>query len=491
MSPLHDVAERTRLALTAAGIGTFVWDLAEDRAEADLIVRSHFRLDADSRFHPLHSTAHMHEDDRQRYLDAMSRAADPVDGAAIEEDVRIVGPDSHLRWLRVTAHTWWDGSPSRPRWCTGIAADVTAGRQHTDDLARAVIAKDDFFSQVAHELRNPLAPLRTALDLIRFSGDSGHAVERVRTMMERQVAQLGHLIDDLVEVSRANAGTLRLRRVATPLDESLRAAVEAHQPALRAKGTRVVFDLPRNAVTLDADPPRLVHALSGLVSDTTQTIAAAGTLCVGAVVVGAPPAVVIRITGGHAVSFSEPVGVGFMAARLLIELHGGTVEVHPHAPEHPGGFTVRLPVIPDDILTDGGSAHPQERRSLGRKVLIIDDNEDAAHALAMLVWELGGDARVAFSSAAGLALLQAFTPDVVLLDIGLGDLDGYQTCQQLRSRLGDRVKIVAVTGFGLDRDKARAQQAGFNGHLTKPADHGALARLLSLQAPPAEGDGQA
>lgn len=482
------------MALGAAEMGTFVWDLKEDRAQADEATLALFGLTPASTFHPLRTTEHMHPDDRQRYLDAVLRAGDPVEGSVIDEDVRVVGPDGATRWVRVTAHTWWDGSPSRPRWCAGVMADVTRHKGRTDALVVAAREKDAFISVVAHELRNPLAPLRTAVDIIRFSGDSVSAVARVRTIMERQIAQLGQLIDDLVEVGRAQAGTLQLRRGATPLEEALQSALELTRDAMNAKNIQVAVDFPDEPAIVDADPTRLVHALSRLLSQATQFVAPAGTMQVTAVVQEAPRVIVVTISdglepttvspshvaapSGDAAPSTERLGIGFTAARLLIELHGGTVEVVERSPDRPPAVRLRLPAIVTEAGTGAGTARHEERRSIGRHVLIIDDNEDAAQALAMLVWELGGDARVAYSSADGLAQLRVFAPDVVLLDIGLTDVDGYETCRRIRSHLGNAAKIVAVSGFGLDSDKERAHSAGFDAHLTKPAEHGALARLL-------------
>ncbi len=498
--PLHQAEERVRLALATVEMGSFVWDLAEDRAVADLKLLTLLGLPADTTFHPLGTGAlHVHRDDRQRYLEVMTRAGDPVDGAVIEEDIRIVGQDGGLQWVRVTAQTWWDGSPSRPRWCAGVAADVTHRIDRDEALTRAAREKDEFISMVAHELRNPLAPLRTALDLIRLSGESVTAIERVRTIMERQVAELGRLIDDLVDVSHVNAGTMRVRRIATPVDGIIHSAVEANRQRLDEKAIQLLFELPREPAMVDVDPPRLVQALSRLLSDATLFTEVAGTLRISVTV---PPErtareVVItiadsrhaRIDGasrlqqpvaeGQFGSFPTQLGVSFTAARSLIELHDGSVQVHQGTHGRAAAFEVHLPLVaPPQPHADGVA--PPERGSLGRHVVIIDDNEDAAHALAMLVWELGCEARVAYTGRAGIALLESFTPDVVLLDIGMADIDGYETCRRIRHLLADRVKIVAVSGFGLDRDKDQAQQAGFDGHLTKPADHSALARLLGM-----------
>lgn len=505
-APAWNADQRVRLALATAEMGSFVWDLAENRAAADLKLLTLMGLPADTTFHPLGTGAvHVHQDDRQRYLDAIARASDPVSGAVIEEDIRIVDDDGDHRWVQITAQTWWDGSPSRPRWCAGVAADVTQRIDRDDALSRAALEKDEFITMVAHELRNPLAPLRTALDLIRLSGDSVTAIERVRTIMERQVAQLGRLIDDLVDVSHVNAGTMGLRRIATPVDAVVHSAVEANRPSLDEKGIQLTIELPHEPAIVDADPTRLVQALSRLLSDAAQFTDVAGTLRVNAKIraEGTAPEVVITIADtrharldgasrlqqpvatGQFGSFPTQLGVSFVAARSLIELHGGSVQVHQGSHGRAAAFEVRLPVAAPHDHADG--APHTERGSLGRHVLIIDDNQDAAHALAMLVWELGCEARVAYTGCDGVALLQSFTPDVVLLDIGLTDIDGYEACRRIRHVLADRVKIVAVSGFGLDRDKDRAREAGFDGHLTKPADHTALARLLDVPAPAGDG----
>jgi signal transduction histidine kinase/ActR/RegA family two-component response regulator len=372
-----------------------------------------------------------------------------------------------------------------------------------EQLRDANARKDEFLAMLAHELRNPLAPIRTGLELIRRGGDTLDGVERVRGMMERQVSHMVRLIDDLLDVSRITSGKIVLQRVPTPLESLVHNAVEANRAALAAKRIALSIELPQDQCVVDVDPTRFVQILSNLLhnaakftdDDGSVRIAAKITRPTGAVLpllsisvvdsgIGISqdllPHVFDLFTQGETRSAQPGLGIGLALARRLVELHGGRLDARSDGHGRGSEFAVRLP------LTTTASVVAVEKRvdepRLERRILVVDDNRDAANATAMLIEELGGDARVAYGGESALAMLQDYEPEVILLDIGMRGIDGYETCRRMRRVLGNQVLLVALTGFGQDQDKEKARRAGFDAHLTKPADGAALAGILAPRA---------
>jgi CheY-like chemotaxis protein len=363
--------------------------------------------------------------------------------------------------------------------------------------------KDEFLAILAHELRNPLAPLRTGLELLR-RGAEGETAERLRTMMERQVAHMVRLIDDLLDVSRISSGQIPLRREVVLVEELVRQTLEAHQAAIDQAGLRFSVTLPGSPVRVSADSARFIQVLSNLLHNAIKftpsggAIALSGTLRDGHA--GARElALTIRDTGpglapermaglfdlfnpGTLNGEMKPgLGIGLALSRRLMELHGGTLNAEPPQPGGGAAFTLTLPLTdlgpppPAPVMADATSTQPLR----GRRVLVVDDNEDGADALAMLLTYAGAELRVAYDGPAALAAMPDFRPDSVLLDIGLPGLDGHATCQALRALPGGSyVAVVALTGFGQEHDKQRARAAGFDAHLTKPVDVDSVVRLL-------------
>jgi signal transduction histidine kinase/CheY-like chemotaxis protein len=371
-------------------------------------------------------------------------------------------------------------------------------------LREANARKDEFLAMLAHELRNPLAPIRTGLDLIRRGGDTVVAVERVRGIMERQIGHMVRLIDDLMDVSRITSGKIALQREPTLLAGLVYSAVDANRAAMTAKRIDLRVDLPRDPCVVDVDPTRFVQILSNLLHNAAKFTNDGGSVTLSAQVVhavnretahleiavvdsgiGIAPELLPRVfdlfTQGEARSSQPGLGIGLALARRLVELHGGQLDASSGGNGRGSEFVIHLPLTAS-VPVSVPERRPEERR-LERRILIVDDNEDAANVTAMLVEDLGGKARVAYGGKSALALLEEFQPEVVLLDIGMRGLDGYETCQRIRRVLGQRVVLVALTGFGQEQDKARAIQAGFDAHLTKPADGTALAGILALSTP--------
>jgi signal transduction histidine kinase/integral membrane sensor domain MASE1 len=389
----------------------------------------------------------------------------------------------------------------------GVSVDITERKQQEQllrdsqqQLRDADRRKDEFLAMLAHELRNPLAPIRTGLEFLRVSGNDAAAVARIRPMMERQLSHMVRLIDDLLDVSRITSGKINLQRERAYLAEMVNAAIDANRIAIDAAGARLTVDLPEAPIEMLVDPTRFVQVLSNLLHNAAKYTAAGGHISVSARVAGGgsqrtldvavadtgagiaadllPHVFELFTQGRNADGAPSGLGIGLALARRLIEMHGGSIEARSDGPGHGSAFTIRLPLVtaaaPPRPLDSSSPAPPLDKR-----VLIVDDNVDAADMLAWLVRSLGGEARTAADGETAVREAGGFDPDIVLLDIGMAGMDGYETCRRLRQQGARRAFIVAITGWGQDRDKARAAAAGFDAHITKPADPVVLGRLLS------------
>jgi signal transduction histidine kinase/ActR/RegA family two-component response regulator len=389
------------------------------------------------------------------------------------------------------------------------AADLLERTQADEALRRNEAAlkeadrrKDEFLAMLAHELRNPLAPLRTGLELIRLAGDTASAVEDVRTMMEEQVGQMVRLIDDLLDVSRITSGKIRLQRQPAALVTLVNAAIEANQAALGAGQVALSIEMPAVPVVLDADPTRIVQVLSNILHNAVKFTDPGGRIRVAAALTGNAddesrdvmvtvsdsglgirkdmlPRVFDLFTQDEAAAHRSRsgLGIGLALARQLVEMHGGAIDVHSDGPGLGSTFSVQLPVSKN--VTAPRSPAPSQVPRITRRVVVIDDNVPAASALKRLVSALGGECQMAFDGESGIACVHEFRPDVVFLDIGMPGMDGYETCRRIRQEIGSDVMVVALTGWGQERDRQEAAQAGFDVHLAKPADPLMLEQLLA------------
>jgi signal transduction histidine kinase len=387
-----------------------------------------------------------------------------------------------------------------------LVARVASQLQLTRLRRDADRQKDEFLALLAHELRNPLAPIRTGLELIRLSGDTPQSVRRVRTMMERQINQMVRLIDDLLDVSRITTGKIALQRAPTPLLELMQHAIDTHRPAIEAAGLELSVDWPDPAAVVDVDPVRFVQVLSNVLHNASKFTPAPGRIRVSAELQrnnGSPNrrAVVTVSDTGIGISsemlprvfelFTQAgrptqrthtgLGIGLALARRLIELHGGAITAASDGPDRGSTFAVTVPLSEASPAVQ--SALQAEVRRIRSRVVIIDDNRDAARTMSMLVDELGGSAQTAHDAASGLDAVREFRPDIVFLDIGMPGMDGYEACRRIRQAPSDRhVIVVAVTGWGQPQDKQRALDAGFDAHLTKPVDPATFTQILATSA---------
>ena len=373
-------------------------------------------------------------------------------------------------------------------------------------LREADRRKDEFLALLAHELRNPLAPIRTGLELIRISGDTPQAVRRVRSLMERQVNQMVRLIDDLLDVARIATGKITLERAPTSLAELVQSAVDAQRAAIDSASHELAVDLPDRPCVVHVDPTRFVQILSNVLHNATKFTPSPGKIRLSAEIragnesgegevaitvsdtgIGITPEMRATIfelftQGEHPTERSQGgLGIGLGLARRLIEMHGGNIAVSSEGLGHGSAFVITMPLSAAVAQTPIPHVDVQTRS----RVVIIDDNQDAATTMSMLVEKLGGSARAAHDATSGLQAVQDFRPDLVFLDIGMPGMDGYEACRRIRQWPSQKhVVIVAVTGWGQSSDKQRALDAGFDAHITKPVDPAALARLLASNTAP-------
>jgi PAS domain S-box-containing protein len=364
--------------------------------------------------------------------------------------------------------------------------------------------KDIFLATLAHELRNPLAPIRTAAQMLGSPELSTQQSQWVKDVIQRQVRHMSLLLDDLLDIARITQGKLLLKTEPVKLTSIVDAAVEAARPLLDDKKHRLTVTLPADALILNVDPLRLSQVLSNLLTNAAKYTDPGGQIELRARIesdalnisvkddgIGILPETLPRIF----VMFSQVdetsarsesgLGMGLALVKGLVELHGGSVEVKSEGPGRGSEFSVQLPLataIARAVIAAEVDAPPPV--PVGRRILVADDNKDAADSLAMLLELEGNEVRVAYNGRAALALAQAFRPDTALLDIGMPELSGYEVAEALRREpWGADICLIALTGWGQDRDRQRANDAGFNHHVTKPVDPGMLEALMTNDSP--------
>ncbi len=374
-----------------------------------------------------------------------------------------------------------------------IARDITARKEEDR-------RKSEFLALLAHELRNPLAPLRNGLQVLRLAGNNAQAAEQARGMMERQLHHLVRLVDDLLDVSRISRGKLQLRKERITLASVVGDALELCEQTVQQHGQELTVSLPDEPVYVDADKTRLAQALWNLLNNAVKysdrggriwlTVRREGDEAVISVKdtgVGIPAAMLPRVFDmftqvDRSLEKSQGgLGVGLTIVKRLVEMHGGTVEAHSEGHGMGSEFVVRLPIVLSVVQERQEEGdEQQDPPTARRRVLVVDDNVDAASSLAMVLKLMGNEVRTAHDGLEGVAAAREFRPDVILLDIGMPRLNGYEACRRIRQEpWGKNVVLVALTGWGQEEDKRKAQEAGFDRHMVKPVEPAALAKLLA------------
>ena len=371
-----------------------------------------------------------------------------------------------------------------------LQSEMIERRSAEEALRAADRRKDEFLATLAHELRNPLAPLRNGLALLKLADERPDLARDARDMMERQLDQMVRLVDDLLDVSRIATGKLALRRSRVDLKDMLAAAVETARPFIAARGHTLELKLPDAPMPLDADPTRIAQVFANLLNNAARYTDPGGRITIDAAIEGREVVVRVIDTGiGIDAAMLDKVfelfaqadqslerptaglGVGLTLARSLVALHGGSVVARSDGRGKGSTLVVRLPLALREAVAAAAPApqHAAGGRSAGHRVLVVDDNRDFASSLAMLLSELGNEVRVANDGLQGLDVAKAFAPQVAFLDIGMPKLNGYRLAEALRAEPAlASTRLVALTGWGQEKDRQAAQDAGFDRHLVKP-----------------------
>jgi len=392
---------------------------------------------------------------------------------------------------------------------TGI--DITERRRLEDDLRRLAAdlseanhRKDEFLATLAHELRNPLAPIRNGLELMRLASDEPAAVEQARTLMERQLVQLVRLVDDLMDVSRITRGKIELRREHVDLASIVQSAVETSRPLIDEMRHELTVILPDEPILVDADPTRLSQVFMNLFNNAAKYSERGGHIWLHARTDGGEVVVTVKDEGVGIAADQLPLifemftqvdrsleksqgglGIGLTLVKRLVEMHGGRIEAFSGGPGTGSEFVVRLPAVVESPMMQNVSTEASPATQTLLRIAIVDDNQDGANTLAAMLRRLGHDVRTAYDGLQGVMLADTFRPDVMLLDIGLPKLNGYEACRRIREQpWGQDIVLIAVTGWGQEEDRRRSQAAGFDHHLVKPLEPAGLLKLLATLKKP-------
>lgn len=378
--------------------------------------------------------------------------------------------------------------------------DITDQKRAIEALRDADRKKDEFLATLAHELRNPLAPLRNALQIMELAGNEAGAVGRSRGLMERQVEQMTRLVDDLMDVSRIGRGQMALQKSRMRLADAVRNAVDTSRPLIEQMGHELVVDVPPEPIAVEGDLTRLSQVFVNLLNNAAKYTDRGGRIRLTVERQGSDVVVSVADNGvglptdklhsvfemfaqvGRSLEKSQGgLGIGLNIVKRLVEMHGGSIVAESDGPGLGSTFTVRLPVLmaATAFKPDHGGK-PPPKSAVRRRVLVVDDNADGAASLTMLLDLMGHETRTAHNGLEAVSAAEAFRPDVILMDLGMPKLNGYDACRRIREQpWGKSVLIVACSGRGQDEDKRKTKEAGFDRHLTKPVDPAELETVLA------------
>lgn len=393
-----------------------------------------------------------------------------------------------------------------PVGAVNVLVDITERKRAEDALREADRAKNEFIAILAHELRNPLAPIRNAVQVLHLKGPDVPELRWALGVFDRQVRQMVRLTDDLLDIARITSNRIELSRTPVALAEMLDTAVETSRPHIEMAGLDLEVAVPPEAIVIDGDPIRLSQVVSNLLNNAAKYTTRGGRIWLRAEQRGDQAVITVRDTGVGippdklacvfdmftqvdrtlARSLSG-LGIGLNLARRLVEMHGGTIEARSEGPGKGSEFVVRLPALlalpVATVSREPGSPANGAGPALGLRILVVDDDHQVAGSLARLLRVMGNDVRVAYDGEEALAAAEAFRPDVIFLDAALPRLNGYEAAKTLRGRpWGHEVVLIAVTGWGDGEYRRRSSEAGFDHHLVKPSDPETVTKLLEQVA---------
>jgi signal transduction histidine kinase/ActR/RegA family two-component response regulator len=425
-----------------------------------------------------------------------------------QDEYRVIWPDGSLHWIAARGRRAYDAD-GRPLYCDGVTLDLTELKQMEESLRRQTEAlreadrrKDDFLATLAHELRNPLAPLRNAVQILSLRGDDSAVVAQTNELMDRQIQQMARLVDDLLEVSRIGQGKISLQKAPVDLAEVVATAVETSRPLIESHRHKLTVSLPDRPVRVEADAARLAQVLSNLLNNAAKYTEDGG--LIELIAQRTPKEAVLRVRDNGVGIAPEALpqvfdmfmqvesstdrsqgglGIGLTLVRRLVEMHGGKIEARSAGLGKGSEFLVRLPALaepPPESARKLPEASSASSAKGPRRMLVVDDNVDSAESMALVLRLQGYEVRLAYDGQSALEEAQSFRPEVMFLDLDLPKMDGYEVARRLRLEPAMRyMTLVAMTGFGQEEDRQRTQEAGFQVHLVKPVDFNKVEELLS------------
>jgi PAS domain S-box-containing protein len=438
-----------------------------------------------------------HPNDRATHVVAIIDLQDNVTGS-FEVEKRYIRKDGTAIWVQATGTLLRDETGKRTR-MLGSAHDITARKLAEEALRDVDRRKDEFLATLAHELRNPLAPIRNAVQILQMKEAEPPELHWATGVIDRQMQAMTRLIDDLMDISRISQGKLDLKRELIDLEQVIQGAVETSRPLIDQKGHEFTLSMPAGPVILNADFTRLVQVFLNLLNNSAKYMDPGGRISLFSESDGNDVLVSITDTGigipldklptifemfsqveGSLSRSQGGLGIGLSLVKRLVEMHGGQIGAESDGPGKGSKFTVRLPIAVENVRTDSIAQECETTNISGLRILVVDDNQDAASTAMILLQMMGNDVCTAADGEEALKTIKSFDPDVVLLDIGLPKMNGYEVAKAVRRQSwGKHIVLVAVTGWGQDDDQRKSKDAGFDQHMVKPVDPKSIMELLS------------
>jgi PAS domain S-box-containing protein len=492
--------ERLKLATDATELAVFEWDLATDRVAANERFRQWYGFVAGEPMTGALLLQCVHPSDVMFVEEQVRQAMDPASSGRFSLEYRLAQADAgEERWILTHGQVYFEGAGNerRPVRVLGTNLDVTDRKRTEARLKESDRRKDEFLATLAHELRNPLAPIRTGLDLIQaLRGDAAASEEPLR-IMDRQLSHLVRLVDDLLDVSRISRGKIHLKRERLGLAEIIHAALDMSESSLSQGDRHVSVNVPSQPLAVEGDRVRLVQIFANLLNNAAKFTDAGGRIDIRVAPRGERVEIQVQDDGrgipperlGNIFEMftqAEPgigagLGIGLSLVRGLVELHGGTVSAESQGSGCGATFTVSLPLCqsaPAQPAADEATEFDVLQTRC--RVLAVDDNRDITEGLRLLLTILGAEVRVAHDGAEAVRICDDWLPTHVLMDIGMPGMDGYEAARRLRAKHPDNAfRLIAVTGWGQEEDRQRAREAGFDEHLVKPVGVRELKTVLS------------
>ncbi len=505
---------RLQSSLDASRLGTWEWQPERDRLTLDERARGILGLGPERG--PATNAAferRVHSEDVERCREALLAARDPAGNGHFEAEFRWLREDGRQLWIQqcgqVRSELSLAGKPVAL--VSGTLLDVTDRRASDDALRAASRHKDRFLATLAHELRNPLAPLRYAAELLHGAGRED--LNWSREVIDRQVGHLTRLIDDLFDISRITRELLGIQKQRLELSEVVQGAIESCRPVIAQSGQQLIVQLPSEPIYATGDPVRLTQVIVNLLKNASKFTQGEGRIRIKVARQDGEGLVSVNDSGigisaedlprifdvfyqgklPRAPEQAGGLGIGLYLAKRLVELHGGVIEAHSDGPGTGSEFVLRLPVEEavrhEADAPAASSAGAAQQAAASCRVLVVDDDPDSADALARLLRLMGSEVQTAYDGLAAVEAAEQFRPDVVLLDLDMPRLDGYEACRRLRQQpWAHSLRMVALSGWGRREDRERTREAGFDGHLVKPVGRADVEALLEEWRLGAEAD---